>query len=94
MNKYTLGNTVRLRAVLLDDKDVELDASTVRCAVEAPGSTTATEVTVRPDGPARVVAEYVPNKTGIHTYAFSNLSPLVNSEKTFLVLPRAVNPLS
>ena len=93
-NKYTLGNSVRLRATLLDDKDVQLDGNTVRCAVHPPGQLNPVEVpcTISADG--RVEALYVPQVTGTHRYAFTNLIPQANGEKTFLVVARTVAALT
>lgn len=93
MNRYTVGNTIRLRATLLNDKDVLLDALAVRCAVTAPGQITPTELLVHADGPGGVTADYVPTIPGVHSYAFTNLSPLANGERQFLAVARRVAPL-
>jgi hypothetical protein len=92
-NKYVLGNSVRLRATMLDDKDLLLDAGAVRCAVTPPGTQTPIEVAVTVIASGTVEALYVPSVVGKHLYAFTNLSPQANGEKSFLVVARSVAAL-
>ncbi len=94
MNRYTLGNTVRLRATMLDDKDAKLDMGTLRCAVTPPGTATPIEVAVVTDGTRGVAADFVPTVVGVHRYAFTNAIPRANGEAEFTVVARRVAALT
>jgi len=93
--RYVLGNTIYVKAKLLDRLGVVVDPSTVRLVYQGPGDTNGVAVASEIEDSDYAVFEFTPDEAGTWRYRVETVggSPILAAEeRTVLILARTVAP--
>lgn len=70
MNKYLIGNTVRISALFTDAASAAIDPASVSIKIKKPGGSLISETALENPSVGTFYYDYVPDMTGIYYYRF------------------------
>ena len=91
--RYVIGNTIYVKAKLLDRLGAVVDPATVRLLYQGPSDTVGSAVTSEVEDDDYAVFEFTPDEAGTWRYrveTFGGSLILAAEERTVIVLARAV----